>query len=45
MHEFDDVQINLLTINTPVRNDYQLSKNALQRVTHINVLKFPTPSY
>jgi RHS repeat-associated protein len=26
MPEFDGIQINLLTINTPVRNDYQLSK-------------------
>ena len=43
MHEFDDVQINLLTINTPVRNDYQLSKNALQRVTHINVYDTKDP--
>ena len=37
MPEFKDVKINLLTINTPVRNDYQLSKEAQQRVTHINV--------
>jgi hypothetical protein len=28
MAEFDDVQLNLLTINTPVRDDYQLSDKA-----------------
>ncbi|MGB6035792.1 MAG: RHS repeat-associated core domain-containing protein [Cryomorphaceae bacterium] len=35
--EFDDVKINLLTINTPVRNDYQLSNTAAERVNHVNV--------
>jgi len=35
--QFKDREINLLTINTPVRDDYQLSKNALKRVNHINV--------
>ena len=35
MPEFDGIQINLLTINTPVRNDYQLSKKILQMVTHL----------
>lgn len=37
MKEFNDININLLTINTPVRDDYQLSSSALKRVTHINV--------
>ena len=37
MEEFNDIKINLLTINTPVRDDYQLSSSALKRVTHINV--------
>ena len=37
MPEFDDIKINLLTINTPVREDYQLSSKAQSRVTHINV--------
>ena len=43
MPEFDGVQINLLTINTPVRNDYQLSEKSLQRVTHINVYDSKDP--
>ncbi|MFQ9996113.1 MAG: RHS repeat domain-containing protein, partial [Hoylesella buccalis] len=43
MPEFDGVQINLLTINTPVRSDYQLSKKALQRVNHINVYDSKDP--
>lgn len=37
MDEFKDVKFNLLTINTPVRNDYQLSEKAIKRVTHVNV--------
>lgn len=37
MEEFDGVEINLLTINTPVRDDYQLSENAASRVNHVNV--------
>ena len=37
MDEFNDVQFNLLTINTPVRDDYQLSENASARVNHVNV--------
>ena len=37
MKEFDGVQINILTINTPVRDDYQLSNDALKRVQHVNV--------
>jgi RHS repeat-associated protein len=37
MDEFKDVKFNLLTINTPVRNDYQLSEEALIRTTHVNV--------
>jgi RHS repeat-associated protein len=37
MKEFDNVQLNLLTINTPVREDYQLSKKASGRINHVNV--------
>ncbi|MDR2122354.1 MAG: hypothetical protein LBP34_04430 [Flavobacteriaceae bacterium] len=37
MKEFDNVQLNLLTINTPVREDYQLSEKATRRVNHVNV--------
>ncbi len=35
--EFEGVIINLLTINTPVRDDYQLSEEAAERVNHYNV--------
>lgn len=31
--KFDNIEINLLTINTPVRDDYQLSDKALKRVS------------
>ena len=34
---FPGREINLLTINTPVRSDYQLSEKAQQRVNHVNV--------
>ncbi|TKG88125.1 hypothetical protein EYV94_27560 [Puteibacter caeruleilacunae] len=37
MKEFDGVEINLITINTPVRDDYQLNESASERVKHINV--------
>ena len=37
MKEFDNVQLNLLSINTPVREDYQLSEKAVGRVNHVNV--------
>lgn len=37
MKEFDDGKFNLLTINTPVRDDYQLSEKASGRVSHVNV--------
>jgi RHS repeat-associated protein len=37
MDDFKNVDINLITINTPVRNDYQLSEKANSRVDHINV--------
>ncbi|PZX49224.1 RHS repeat-associated protein, partial [Algoriphagus ratkowskyi] len=37
MDEFNDVNLNLLTINTPVRDDYQLSEKASGRVNHVNV--------
>ena len=43
MDEFKDRQINLLTINTPVRKDYQLSKNAQERVNHVNVYDSKDP--
>ncbi|GAB4380237.1 MAG: hypothetical protein Kow0075_11410 [Salibacteraceae bacterium] len=37
MEEFDNVELNLLTINTPVRDVYQLSDKAQGRVNHTNV--------
>jgi RHS repeat-associated protein len=37
MEEFNDIELNLLTINTPVRDDYQLSEKASGRVNHVNV--------
>ena len=37
MDKFKGRTINLLTINTPVRDDYQLSENAQARVNHVNV--------
>ncbi len=37
MEEFDGVELNLLSINTPVRGDYQLSDNAADRVNHVNI--------
>ena len=37
MKEFKGRNFNLLTINTPVRDDHQLSEDAAKRVTHINV--------
>ena len=37
LEEFNNVEINLLTINTPVRDDYQLSEKAKARVNHVNV--------
>lgn len=37
MEEFQGVTINLLTINTPVRDDYQLSEKAQSLVSHINI--------
>ncbi len=37
MPEFKDVDINLITINTPVRNQYQLNEAAQKRVDHLNV--------
>lgn len=35
MPEFKNGDINLITINTPVRNDYQLSKGVKKRVYQI----------
>ena len=37
MDDFKDRKFNLLTINTPVRDDYQLSEKASERVNHVNV--------
>lgn len=37
MDEFKGRTFNLLTINTPVRDDYQLSENVPKRVSHVNV--------
>lgn len=37
MEEINDIEFNLLTINTPVRDDYQLSEEASGRVNHVNV--------
>ena len=37
MPEFDDIELNLITINTPVREDYQLSEKAKMRVNHYNI--------
>ena len=37
MNDFKDRTFNLLTINTPVRDDYQLSQNAQKKVNHVNV--------
>ncbi|MFN7654914.1 MAG: lipase family protein [Cyclobacteriaceae bacterium] len=37
MEEFNNVTINLVTINTPVREDYQLSEEAAARVLHFNI--------
>lgn len=35
--EFNGVELNLVTLNTPVRKDYQLSKNAIDRVNHYQI--------
>lgn len=43
IEEFDNVQLNLLTINTPVREDYQLSEKAVERVNHVNVYDSKDP--
>jgi len=43
MKEFDNVELNLLTINTPVREDYQLSDNAKERVNHVNIYDSKDP--
>jgi hypothetical protein len=43
MEEFQGVTINLLTINTPVRSDYQLSESAQSSVNHINVYDTKDP--
>ena len=43
MKEFKNVKFNLLTINTPVRDDYQLSETAMKRVHHVNVFDSKDP--
>ena len=43
MAEFDGIPINILTINTPVRRDYQLSKKAAGRGHHVNVYDTSDP--
>lgn len=43
MPEFDGIKINLITINTPVRSDYQLSDKAKSRVDHINIYDTKDP--
>ncbi len=43
MEEFKDVNINLISINTPVRSDHQLSEEAKERVDHINVYDYKDP--
>jgi pimeloyl-ACP methyl ester carboxylesterase len=43
MEEFNGVNINLVTINTPVRDDYQLSDAATARVEHVNVYDAKDP--
>jgi RHS repeat-associated protein len=37
MKEFKNANINLITINVPVRGDYQLNQDARDRVDHINI--------
>ena len=37
------MKFNLLTINTPVRSDYQLSEKAQKGVTHINIYDTKDP--
>lgn len=43
MEEFNGVEINLMTINTPVRDDYQLSEKASEKVKHVNVYDTSDP--
>jgi RHS repeat-associated protein len=43
MDVFKGVSLNLVTINTPVRDDYQLSENASKRVNHVNVYDTEDP--
>ena len=37
MEEFDGVSFNFLSVNVPVRDDYQLSDNAQIRTNHIKI--------
>ncbi|MDR1876024.1 MAG: RHS repeat-associated core domain-containing protein [Flavobacteriaceae bacterium] len=43
MEEFKDTKINLLTINTPVRPDYQLLDEVKLNVSHVNVYDTKDP--
>ena len=43
--EFDNIEINLITINTPVRNDYQLNTEAKKRVKHVKVCSINSEFY
>ena len=43
MDELSGVEINLMTINTPVRDDYQLSDEASIKGSHINVYDSSDP--
>ncbi len=43
MTQFEGRNLNLVTINTPVRDDYQLTNQAQQRVNHINIYDSKDP--
>ncbi len=43
MDEFKNIRINLVTINTPVRDDYQLTESARERGSHYNIYDSKDP--
>ena len=43
MDEFKDGQINLLIVNTPLRDYYKFSDKALKRINHVNVYDSKDP--
>ena len=43
MDEFKNIRINLVTINTPVRDDYQLTEHARERGSHHNIYDSKDP--